>query len=187
MESFSMVDRTKEELYSGFQLWSLVALRVLVGWHFLYEGIAKILNPHWSSVGYLNEAQGFFSGLFEWIVVDPTRVAIVDICNMYGLMAIGLGMFLGVLTRTATVSAAALLLIYYLVTPPFVGLSYQIPFEGSYLVVNKTLIEFAGVLVLIAFPTGTQVGFDRLIERFRTTHTVKKTATGRREEGPTHA
>ena len=35
------------------QLYGLVVLRVLIGWHFLYEGIAKLLNPYWSSAAFL--------------------------------------------------------------------------------------------------------------------------------------
>ena len=30
---------------NNYQLYGLVALRVLIGWHFLYEGIAKLINP----------------------------------------------------------------------------------------------------------------------------------------------
>ena len=29
-----------------FQSGALVALRMLIGWHFLYEGLAKMLNPY---------------------------------------------------------------------------------------------------------------------------------------------
>ena len=39
-----MGSSTVEHPYSTFQLTTLVALRMLIGWHFLYEGIAKILN-----------------------------------------------------------------------------------------------------------------------------------------------
>ena len=46
---------------------SIVLLRVLIGWHFLYEGIIKLYNPEWTSFGYLASAQGplkpFFTAL----------------------------------------------------------------------------------------------------------------------------
>ena len=35
------------------QLYGLVTLRVLIGWHFLYEGVSKLINPYWSSAAYL--------------------------------------------------------------------------------------------------------------------------------------
>ena len=44
-----------------------------------------------------------------------------------------------------------------------VGYAYSMPTEGSYLVVNKVLIELAALVVLLAFPTGRLVGLDRLI------------------------
>src|SRR3972149_3541631 len=131
MKQSNEYNRMDSRSYAVFQLTSLVALRVLIGWHFLYEGVAKALNPYWSSAGYLNEAKGFLSGVYGWIVLDPTRIQVVDACNTYGLIAVGLGLMLGLFTRTATGAAGVLLILYYFVTPPYAGLSYQIPFEGS--------------------------------------------------------
>ena len=37
------------DAYAGSQLNGLVLLRVLIGWHFLYEGVSKLINPYWSS------------------------------------------------------------------------------------------------------------------------------------------
>ena len=34
------------------QLYGLVFLRVIVGWHILYEGVAKLINPYWSSAAF---------------------------------------------------------------------------------------------------------------------------------------
>ena len=56
-----------------------------------------------------------------------------------------------------------LLLLYYLATPPLVGLRYAIPSEGNYLIVNKTLIEAAALALLLLFPTSKTIGLDRLI------------------------
>jgi thiosulfate dehydrogenase [quinone] large subunit len=36
---------------SAAQQTTLVVLRTLVGWHFLYEGYSKVLFPAWSPVG----------------------------------------------------------------------------------------------------------------------------------------
>ena len=36
---------------SGAQQVTLVALRTLIGWHFLYEGYVKLLTPSWGSDG----------------------------------------------------------------------------------------------------------------------------------------
>jgi thiosulfate dehydrogenase [quinone] large subunit len=37
--------------------------------------------------------------------------------------------------------------------------------EGSYLIVNKILIEMIALAVLFVFPTGKRIGIDRLICR----------------------
>ena len=50
--------------YSNKQLSILVALRVVVGWHIFYEGLSKLLNPNWSSLGYLMDSKGIFAGFF---------------------------------------------------------------------------------------------------------------------------
>ena len=68
--------------YGGFQLTALVALRMLVGWHFLYEGLAKVTNPLWTSVGYLQESQGWLSGLFRSLSVSPGALGVVDLLKM---------------------------------------------------------------------------------------------------------
>jgi thiosulfate dehydrogenase [quinone] large subunit len=41
----------KNSNFSNRQQWALVILRLAIGWHFLYEGISKLLNPNWSSLG----------------------------------------------------------------------------------------------------------------------------------------
>ena len=47
-----------------FQTAAIVALRMLIGWHFLYEGLAKLTNPYWTAAGYLAESKGPLGGIF---------------------------------------------------------------------------------------------------------------------------
>ena len=44
------IDLMKNDTYSESQLTGLVILRILIGWHFLYEGISKLINPYWLSL-----------------------------------------------------------------------------------------------------------------------------------------
>jgi thiosulfate dehydrogenase [quinone] large subunit len=154
------MQKNKLTNYSSFQLTALVILRMMIGWHLLYEGISKLINPYWSSAGYLMDSKWIFAGWFQSIVANPTALKIVDFLNEWGLIAIGLGLIAGVLTQVATNAGIVLLLLYYFANPPFVGLSYSMPTEGSYLIVNKTLIEAAALFVLAIFPTGKKIGFD---------------------------
>lgn len=149
--------------YSRCQLTLLVTLRVLIGWHFLYEGIAKLSNPDWSSVGFLLDSKWIFSGLFQNMASNPSVLNTVDFLNMWGLVAIGLGLMLGFLTRPAIIGGIILLSFYYISHPPFVGITYAMPSEGSYLWVNKNLIELFALAVLYVFPTSCIIGIDRFL------------------------
>ncbi len=131
----------------------------------LFEGISKWFNPAWSSVGFLNESQWILSGFARWITTREAVLNTVDFLNTWGLMAIGLGLILGILTRLASLSGMVLLLLYYLINPPLTGLEYSIPSEGNYLIINKTLIEAAAMFVLVIFPTSHIIGLDSLINR----------------------
>ncbi len=148
---------------SKWQRWTLVALQILIGWHFFYEGLAKLLNPYWSSAGYLGEAEWWLGGFFRDLAASPSAVAVIDFLNIWGLTLIGLALFLGLLTKPALIAGMVLLLLYYIVAPPFPAYSYAMPVEGSYLVVNKVLIEFMAMGVLLVFPTHRLFGLDRLI------------------------
>jgi thiosulfate dehydrogenase [quinone] large subunit len=136
---------------------------MLIGWHFLYEGLVKVLNPNWTSAEYLAESQGAFSGIFTWLVADPSRLAAVDFLNKWGLVLIGLGLIAGLATRCAALSGIVLLCLYYLCNPPFPAYTYSMPSEGSYLIINKVLIEAVALWVLFVIPTGKVAGLDRLL------------------------
>jgi thiosulfate dehydrogenase [quinone] large subunit len=145
------------------QVTAIVVLRVLIGWHFLYEGVSKIANPAWSAAGYLGQSRGPLSGLFRWMASDPNALANVNLLNRWGLTAIGLGLVLGCFTRAAAASGMLVLLLFYLCNPPFVGYYYSVPTEGSYLIVNKNLVELAALAVVLVTDSGRAAGLDRVI------------------------
>ena len=84
---------------------------------------------------------------------------------MWGLTLIGLGLILGCFTRLAAASGILILLLYYLCNPPFVGYFYSLPTEGSYLIVNKNLVEMAALAVVLVTGSGRVAGLDRFIHR----------------------
>jgi thiosulfate dehydrogenase (quinone) large subunit len=155
-----------EQKYTKCQMNALVLLRVLIGWHFLYEGIAKMMKGNWSAVGFLSQSKWIFSGLFHWLASDPTIMNIVNLMNMYGLILIGLGLIMGCFTRLASFAGMFLILLYYFCNPPFVGLFYSIPMEGNYIIVNKNLVEAAALLVIALTGSGKYLGLDRIINRW---------------------
>lgn len=153
--------------YSTIQLSALVVLRILIGWHFLYEGLSKVINPDWSSVGFLLDSKGIFSGLFINLASNPSLLKAVDFLNIWGLVAVGLGLITGCFGRIAKAGGILLLLFYFLSHPPMVGFKFSAPSEGSYLWVNKNLIELFALVVLFYFPTSQIIGIDRIIKKLR--------------------
>jgi thiosulfate dehydrogenase [quinone] large subunit len=155
----------KEGTLSNVQMATVVVLRVLIGWHFLYEGLSKLTAPSWSAQGFLLQSRGPFAELFRWMAADPERLAQVNQLNMWGLTLIGLGLILGCFTRLASLSGMLVILLYYLCNPPFVGYFYSIPMEGSYLIVNKNLVELGALAVILVTGSGRAAGVDRIIHR----------------------
>jgi len=146
--------------------WPLIAitvLRVFVGWHFLYEGVAKLTSPSWSAAGYMKQARGPFAEIFRSLAAQPHQLANADFITMWGLTLVGLCLILGLFTRLASLGGIAFLLLFYLCNPPFIGYFYTIPTEGSYLVVNKNLVELGALVVIFATGSGRFAGLDRIL------------------------
>lgn len=143
----------------------LTVTRVLIGWHFLYEGLSKLLAPNWTSAGYLLQSHWFLSDWFHWIARNPEVLRSVDLVNMWGLTLIGLALFLGVLTRIAALAGASLILLYYIANPPLVGFLSETTSEGHYLIVNKNVIEMIILLGLVFVPRNLLYGVDRWLAR----------------------
>jgi len=149
--------------YSKGQVIALAGLRIVIGWHFLYEGLTKIFQPGWTSGAYLMDSRGFLTGLFTWIASHPSVLSVADFLNEWGLALIGLSLILGLLTRISSVFGIVLLFFYYLSHPAWTGFEYLFPSEGAYFIVNKNIIEIFGLLVIYFFPTSQIIGIERLL------------------------
>jgi thiosulfate dehydrogenase [quinone] large subunit len=152
-----------EKDYSRAQLIFLLTLRFAIGWHVLYEGISKVMNPQWSSSNFLQESKGILSSLSNLILSNSNLLAAIDFMNAWGLMAIGLGLIFGFLFKPAAIAGSVLIFIYYLSVPPLVGYEYTLPSDGSNLVINRTLIEAVALFGLALFPTNKVFGLDYFI------------------------
>jgi uncharacterized membrane protein YphA (DoxX/SURF4 family) len=133
-----------------------------IGWHFLYEGLVKVLSPGWTSAPYLAESRWLFSGAFHWIAAHPAVLWVVDLLNAWGLVLVGLALLLGAFSRFAAVSGIVLLSLYYLASPPLPSLPAN-GSEGSYLIVNKNLVEILALCVVAAFPARGFFGLERRV------------------------
>jgi len=142
---------------------AITTMRVVVGWHFLYEGIAKISSSSWSAAGYMKVSRGPFAAFFHWIAGQPQLLDKANLITMYGLTIVGVLLILGLFTRLAALGGIGFVLLFYLCNPPFVGYFYSIPTEGSYLVVNKNVVELCALSVVLLTRSGLFAGLDRLV------------------------
>jgi thiosulfate dehydrogenase [quinone] large subunit len=172
-----MLDLSRDTIsdrLSVLQSISLIVLRTLIGWHFLYEAYYKLASSlawspagkplvPWSAAGYLNGASGPLAGIFQRMI-NAGWSGRIDWTVKLALLFIGLSLLLGLFTRVGAWLAFGMLGIFYLLYVPTLGVP-QANTEGTYLIVNKTLIEAAAVFVLIVFDTGKIAGLDLLLRR----------------------
>jgi thiosulfate dehydrogenase [quinone] large subunit len=153
----------------------LVLLRVGIGWHFLYEGYVKLTAKSWSAAGYLGQAQGPLAAWFHHMGQNQSLLHAVDLMNAYGLTAVGACLILGLATPLACLGAMALLALYYLASPPWIAVLPRAT-EGNYLFIDKNVVEFLAVAVLLAFNTGRVAGLDVLYYDWRARRAAKAAA-----------
>lgn len=156
---------------------SLVLLRTLIGWHFLYEGYYKLVTPGWtrggapvgawSASGYLKAATGPLAGSFH-ALGQSAMAGWVDQLVPIGLVLVGLSLVLGLFTQVGLSGALAFLTLFYVSAIPTEGIPRPGQ-EGVYLLVSKNLIEWAAVLLLLVCRTGRIAGLDLLLPRRRLT------------------
>jgi len=159
------METTKKESRQKYGTYLIMSLlRIAIGWHFLYEGLIKLLNPGWTASGYLESATGPLAGLFHAMAANETILALVNILNTWGLLLVGLGLFLGLFTRIAQVAGMVLLFFYYMCHPPVLTEPGFFR-EGSYFFISKDFLEMMALLVLMFFPTGKFLGLDGLLAR----------------------
>lgn len=153
----------KKTINIDFSKVLVTALRMAIGWHFLYEGISKILIKDWSSYSYLAYSSGPLSDFYHWIASSQVILKIVDILNIYGLLLIGLALFIGLFSKIAALAGTLLLTLYYFAYPPF-GNSLLMAADGDHLfIVDKIFIEAIALLFLV-FVRERGFGIDIFIE-----------------------
>ena len=140
-------------------------LRMAIGWHFLYEGISKLIIPDWSSYSYLSNSTGPFSGFYHLIASSKSILNVVDLLNIYGLIIIGIALFIGLFSQLAAVAGTILLTLYYFAYPPFGESLFSIG-EGHLFIVDKIFIEGV-VLLFFVFNKEKGFGIDLMIELLR--------------------
>ena len=73
----------ENKLTKGQLSW-LVVLRIFIGWHFLYEGIIKVLNPDWTATTYLIDSKGLFGQMFVKMAGNAGLMSGVNVLDGHG-------------------------------------------------------------------------------------------------------
>ena len=133
-------------------------LRISMGAFMFYAGITKILNPAWTSAGYLKAAITF-PEIYAWLLM-PSNIIWVDLINKWGLTLLGISLILGVGVRLSAPLGALLMLLYY-----FPILNFPLVGERSYIVDDH--IIYAAVLLLLASAHAGRIwGLERWFVNF---------------------
>lgn len=150
-----------------FSVYMFTILRILIGWHFLYEGISKLLTPGWTAKYYLLGSKWIFADLFHWMASSPGMMKTVDLLNIWGLILIGLSLMIGLYVRWSSIAGAGLLFLYYIAYPPVLGYTFGSVTEGNYQWIDKNLIELVMLIVFASIPSASFFGLDRWIKRWK--------------------
>ncbi len=136
----------------------LVILRLVIGYHLLYEGMDKLFNPQWTSAIFLLQSDWLFAGFFHFLANSPALLSVVNFINIWGQILIGFSLILGLFSSKSAIFGAVMILSYYIAAPPF---------NGGNIFVDRNLLEFFCLLIIYIFPTGNVLGLDMLIEKYR--------------------
>ena len=55
-----------------FRQFPLALARIIIGWHFLYEGFTKLTDANWTAAGYLQGSTGPLAGFFQSRKTQPS-------------------------------------------------------------------------------------------------------------------
>ncbi len=135
-----------KDLKSG-KAWSIFALRLALGFMFLYGGYEKIeteLSGGLATKGFLSHVAGPFAGVFT----SMSGNLAVEYLLVYGELLIGISLIFGIVTRVGGVSGALLSALLYLSTLP----AMTAGFAGSYfdfLLTKNALVSQYVIYILL--------------------------------------
>jgi thiosulfate dehydrogenase [quinone] large subunit len=140
--------------------WFVLALRLMMGYAFLYSGITKIVAAEpFSAGGYLTHSAAAngnpLAGLFAWMGSTPWFVEFANVAVPWGEVLIGLGLIVGAAVRLAAFFGALMMLMFY-----FGNWSIE---HG---VINGDFAYMLVFLAVAAFGAGRILGLDAYIEQY---------------------
>lgn len=133
-----------------------VALRVLMGWFMLADGLQILATPGWSAKGFLLGAKTF-GGFYAWFAL-PANTWWVDPLNSWGITLIGAALLLGICIRPAAWAGAAMMILYYFP-------HYALPKVTYGYLVEEHIIYAVVFLAIAAWPAAQRYGLGAALRR----------------------
>ena len=148
---------------TGRPIFTLIAgiMRIAIGWHFLYEGLIRLVDSKWSAAPYLESSTGPAAMWFKDMAADQAVLSTVNQLNIWGLIAIGVCLMLGFASRLSALSGILLLALYYLCHLPFGPQRFGVV-EDHFMIVNRNLVELLALCVVLLYPA-SRLGFDGIL------------------------
>jgi thiosulfate dehydrogenase [quinone] large subunit len=141
--------------------YSILAMRVGIGWIMLQGGLQKLLNPSWTAAGYLNNVPAGNPLTSLW--ASMAGVPLVDQLVIAGLTLTGIGLIFGAFFRASALSAAAMNALFWASSLEG-GIMQGLPVAHGW-VVDSHIVYIALLLGLGAIGAGRIVGVDEELEK----------------------
>lgn len=139
--------------------YSLLLMRLSIGWIMFQGGVTKLLDPTWTAAGYLNNVPagnpfGFWSMM--------AGVPMIDMLVTWGLLLTGLGIITGTLFRFSAFWAAVMNLLFWASSLEG-GIMQGLPVAHGW-VVDSHIVYIMLLFGLAAFGAGRIIGVDEYLE-----------------------
>ena len=134
------------------------ALRFVMGWFMLFDGLHILQTPGWSAKGFLLGAKTF-PDFYAWFAL-PFNSWWVDPLNSWGITLIGVALLLGIGVRPAAWGGFVMMILYYFPHNVFPHVAY------GYIVEEH--IIYAVVFAFIALsPAAQSYGLSKFVRSTR--------------------
>jgi thiosulfate dehydrogenase [quinone] large subunit len=131
-----------------------VALRLLMGWFMLCDGLQILHTPGWSASGFLLQAKTF-PAFYAWFA-QPMNLWWVDPLNSWGITLIGAALLAGIAVRPAAWAGAAMMILYYFPHNAF-------PIVPNGYIVEEHIIYAAAFVLIALSPAAQAFGLSKAV------------------------
>ena len=148
--------RQEFEYADGVAGYTLVLIRLVVGYWFLHAGWTKfafVAGEPFDAAGYLANAETPIAPLFEFVVGTPWLLEVTNAMIPLGEFLIGLGLVLGALVRLAALFGGVLMTLFYLGNA-----------DWAHGYVNGDLLGLLMFVIVGVFAAGRILGVDAYLE-----------------------